>query len=55
MAYEDKDIVELIDEATQLPSTHRRAYPSRTSDVAEGADGLPIHVPTPETPDERFS
>jgi hypothetical protein len=55
MAYEKEEIASLIEEDTQLPSTHRRGYPNRRNDVAEDADGMPTQVPTPETPDDRFN
>lgn len=55
MAFKDEDIDSVIEQAKRLPSTHRRGYGGSRDDVAEGADGLPTKVPTPETPDDRFS
>lgn len=54
MSYTDDEIESNREEETRLPLTHRRGYGSKTDDVAEGTDGSPIHVPTPETPKERF-
>ncbi len=54
MSYTDDEIELDRTEETHLPVTHRRGYGSETDDVAVDADGSPIHVPTPETPKERF-
>jgi hypothetical protein len=55
MAFRDDEIQEHIEEQKRLPVTHRQGYPGHTDDVAEGTDGNPVHVPTPETPDDRFA
>jgi hypothetical protein len=55
MSFKDEDIDSVIEQETRLPSTHRRGYNGARDDVAEGSDGKPTHVPTPETPDDRFS
>jgi hypothetical protein len=54
MAFRDEDIKEVIKEGTKLPATHRHGYGGSRDDVAEGTDGKPTNVPTPETPDDRF-
>lgn len=55
MAFKDEDVDSVIEQTKRLPSTHRRGYGGSRDDVAEGADGMPTKVPTPETPDDRFS
>jgi len=56
MAFKDDEIDALIEQDTRLPSTHREGYArgNARDDVAKGKDGKPVHVPTPETPDDRF-
>jgi len=49
------DIQAVIDQATQLPSTHRRGLGHITDDVAAGADGQATKVPGPENPEDRFN
>lgn len=49
------DIASVIQQETRLPSTHRHGFGSHIDDVAQGADGMPTKVPTPENPDDRFS
>ena len=54
MAFKDEEIETVIEEAKRLPVTHRKSFENHTNDVALGPDGLPAHVPTPATPNERF-
>jgi hypothetical protein len=54
-AVKSEDIHSLIEEETQLPSTHRHGYGGWPYDVAVGSDGVPKKVPTPETPEDRFN
>lgn len=54
MTYRDEEIREEIERQKQLPVTHRNAHPSKRDDVAIDLNGQPVHVPTPETPDDRF-
>jgi hypothetical protein len=54
MAFKDEDIAEVIEESKRIPSTHRRGFPGKRDDVAEGRTGEPVYVPTPETPEDRF-
>ncbi len=49
------DIRSLIEEETRLPSTHRSAFGCRSDDVAMGAGGEAIRVPSAGNPDDRFS
>lgn len=54
MSFESEDIEAVRQEQLKLPPTHRQGYGSSTDDVAEGPDGIPVKVPTPETPTDRF-
>ena len=54
MSYKKEEVSEFVQNETRLPSTHRHGYGSRRNDVADGGDGRPVYVPTPETPDDRF-
>jgi hypothetical protein len=55
MAFTNDEIDSLIEEETKLPPTHRQGYDNQSDDVALDADGRPILVPTPETPNDRFN
>ena len=55
MGYENEEIEEERRESTRLPATHGHGFGEWTDDVAGGSDGQPVKVPTPETPNERFS
>jgi hypothetical protein len=55
MAFKDEEIHEIYEESKRIPSTHRHGFPGKRDDVAEGRTGEPVHVPTPETPDDPFS
>jgi hypothetical protein len=55
MSFKKEEIDEVIEQEKRLPSTHRRGYCGSRDDVAEGSDGKPTYVPTPETPDDRFN
>jgi hypothetical protein len=48
-----EDIHSVIEQQTQLPSTHRRGLGRETDDVAMDSDG-PRKVPGPENPEDRF-
>jgi hypothetical protein len=54
MTFKKNEIDRLIEEETQLPRTHRRAFEQRSNDVAQDADGQPTLVPSPENPEDRF-
>jgi len=49
-----QDIRSVIEQETQLPTTHRSAFGSHSDDVAMGADGKATKVPAPENPEDRF-
>jgi hypothetical protein len=55
MAFKSEEISEIFEESTRIPSTHRHGFPGKRDDVAEGVNGEPVYVPTPETPDDPFS
>jgi hypothetical protein len=55
MSFKNEEIDSLIPQETRLSATQRQGYGGRRDDVAEGPDGRPTHVPTPETPDDRSS
>jgi hypothetical protein len=47
------DINSVMEQQTQLPSTHRHGLGRSADDVAMGIDG-PRKVPGPENPEDRF-
>lgn len=47
------EIHSVMEQQTQLPSTHRHGLGHRADDVAMGTDG-PTKVPGPENPEDRF-
>jgi hypothetical protein len=49
------DIGLLIEHETRLPATHRKAFGSRSDDVASDADGRATRIPSTGNPDDRFS
>jgi len=55
MSFKSDEINELVQTEIRLPATHRQGYGSARDDVAQGENGKPVYVPTPETPDDRFS
>jgi len=55
MAFSNDEIDSLIEEETKLPITHKRAYGNKKDDIAQDADGTPIPVPSPDTPEDRFN
>lgn len=50
----DKEIHSVIEQETRLPATHQHGF-GGADDIAEGADGMPTKVHTPENPEDRFS
>ena len=48
------DIHSVMEQETQLPSTHRHGLGHQADDVASGSDGKPTKVPGPENPEDRF-
>jgi hypothetical protein len=50
---ESNEIHSVMEQQTQLPSTHRHGLGHQTDDVAMGNEG-PTKVPGPENPEDRF-
>jgi len=48
------EISSVMEQQTQLPSTHRHGLGHRADDVAMGTDG-PTKVPGPENPEDRYN
>jgi hypothetical protein len=55
MSFKDEEIDEVLKKETSLPATHRHGRGGSRDDVATDNNGRPTKVPTPETPDDRFS
>jgi len=51
--FKSDEIRSVIQQQTQLPSTHRRGLGHRTDDVGMDTDG-PRKVPGPENPEDHF-